>query len=118
MKAIINMEVLKSIHSSLNGYGMIVSVNILRSESMSVHKDLIKHAENQNKSYQEFKALDQLREQYINEAVELCKQGLPFSTDKINEVTNKMNRINLRIISLRKNVTAEMVQEFVESLKK
>ena len=77
---------------------------------MSVHKDLIKHAKNQNQSYQEFKVLDELRERYIEEAVELCKQGKPFTTDKINEVTNKMNRINLRIISLRKNVTTEMVQ--------
>jgi Protein of unknown function (DUF2533) len=83
---------------------------------MSVHKDLIKHAENQNKSYQEFQALDELREKYIEEAVELCKQGKPFTTDKINEVTNKMNKINLRIISIRKNVTTEMVQEYVKSL--
>jgi Protein of unknown function (DUF2533) len=85
---------------------------------MSVHKDLIKHAKNQNQSFQEFQALDELREKFIEEAVELCKQGLPFTTDKINEVTNKMNRINLRIISLRKNVTNEMVQEYVNSLDK
>ncbi|MDQ0971014.1 uncharacterized protein YnzC (UPF0291/DUF896 family) [Neobacillus niacini] len=83
---------------------------------MSVHKDLIKHAKDQNQSYQEFKDLDELREKYIEEAVELCKKGKPFTTDKINEVTNKMNRINLRIISLRKNVTTEMVQEYVNSL--
>ena len=85
---------------------------------MSVHKDLINHAKNQNQSFQEFQALDELREKFIEEAVELCKQGLPFTTDKINEVTNKMNRINLRIISLRKNVTKEMVQEYVNSLNK
>jgi hypothetical protein len=84
---------------------------------MSVHKDLIKHAENQNKSYQEFLALDQQREMYIEEAVELCKQGKPFSTNKINEVTNRMNKINLRIISIRKNVTPEMVQEYVNKLR-
>jgi len=83
---------------------------------MSVHKDLIKHAEYQNKSYQDFLALDELREKYIAEAVELCKQGNPFTTDKINEITNKMNKINLRIISLRKHVTAEMVQEYVKTL--
>lgn len=84
---------------------------------MSVHKDLIKHAEDQNKSYQEFLALDQQREMYIEEAVELCKQGKPFSTDKINKVTNRMNKINLRIISIRKNVTPEMVQEYVNKLR-
>lgn len=84
---------------------------------MSVHKDLIKHAKNQNQSYQEFKALDELREKYIDEAVELCKQGKAFTTDKINEVTNRMNKINLRIVSLRKNVTVEMVKEYVNSKK-
>ncbi|MFP7298106.1 DUF2533 family protein [Neobacillus niacini] len=85
---------------------------------MSVHKDLIKHAKNQNQSYQEFQALDELREKYIAEAVELCKQGKPFSTDKINEITNKMNKINLRIISIRKNVTVDMVKEYVNTLEK
>jgi hypothetical protein len=84
---------------------------------MSVHKDLIKHAENQNKTYQEFLALDQQRENYIEEAVELCKKGETFSTDKINEVTNKINRINLRIIPDRKNVTGEMIHEYVKSIK-
>jgi hypothetical protein len=84
---------------------------------MSVHKDLIKHAENQNKTYQEFLALDQQREYYIEEAVELCKKGETFSTDKINEVTNKINRINLRIIPDRKNVTVEMIQDYVKSIK-
>lgn len=85
---------------------------------MSVHKDLIKHAKNQNLEFQEFLAMDQQREIYIEEAVELCKQGKPFSTDKINEITNKMNKINLRIIPIRKNVTVEMVREYVISLKK
>jgi hypothetical protein len=84
---------------------------------MSVHKDLIKHAENQNKTYQEFLALDQQRENYIEEAVELCKKEETFSTDKINEVTNKINRINLRIIPDRKNVTGEMIHEYVKSIK-
>ena len=85
---------------------------------MSVHKDLIKHAANQNKTYQVFQELDQQRENYIEEAVELCKQGLPFSSDKINEVTNRMNKINLRFVPTRKNVTVEMVQEYVKSLTK
>jgi len=85
---------------------------------MSVHKDLIKHAANQNKTYQEFLALDQQRESYIAEAIELCKQGNPFSTDKINEVTNMINNINLRFIPTRKNVTVEVVQDYVKSLTK
>ncbi|MBO0960599.1 DUF2533 family protein [Neobacillus sp. MM2021_6] len=85
---------------------------------MSVHKDLINHAANQNKTYQEFQALDQLRENYIEEAIGLCEQGLPYTTDKINEVTNRMNKIYLRFVPTRKNVTVEMVQEYVKSLTK
>ena len=85
---------------------------------MSVHKDLIKHAANQNKTYQEFLTLDQQREIYIEEAIELCKQGNPFSTDKINEVTNMINNINLRFIPTRKNVSVEMVQDYVKSITK
>jgi hypothetical protein len=81
---------------------------------MSVHKDLIKHAANQHETYQQFLVLDQQREQYIEQAIELCKQGLPFSTDKINELTNRINKINLRFIPTRKNVTGEMVQKFVK----
>ena len=84
---------------------------------MSVHKDLIKHAANQHETYQQFLALDQQREQYIEEAIELCKQGLPFSTDKINAVTNSINKINLRFIPTREFVTGEMVQEFVKKSK-
>ncbi|HLO12435.1 MAG TPA: DUF2533 family protein [Pseudoneobacillus sp.] len=85
---------------------------------MSVHKDLAQHAKNQNAMYNEFLELDQLRETYIEEAIEQCKKGQHFSTDKINEVTNRMNRMNLRIITLRKNVTVEMVEEYVKSQKK
>lgn len=84
---------------------------------MSVHKDLIKHAYNQNQDYQEFLKLDQLRETYIDEAVELCKKGHPFTTDKINQVTNNMNRLTVRMLPKRKNVTVEMVHEYVKSLK-
>ncbi|USK30967.1 YpbS family protein [Bacillus sp. CMF21] len=40
----------------------------------------------------------------------------PFTTDKINEVTNKMNRLNLRNIPLKQNVTVEMIQEYVNKL--
>jgi hypothetical protein len=85
---------------------------------MSVHKDLIKHAKKQNKIYEMFLALDQQRESYIEEAVQLYKQGCPFSTDKINEATNIINNINLRFIPTRKNVTVEMVQDYVKSLTK
>ncbi|WP_409304196.1 DUF2533 family protein [Peribacillus sp. SCS-155] len=84
---------------------------------MSVHKDLAQHAANQNKIYNQFQALDQERERYIEEAVSLCQKGLPFTTDKINAVTDKMNRLpELRITEKRKFVTAEMIQEYVKTV--
>ncbi|MGJ7910085.1 DUF2533 family protein [Neobacillus sp. LXY-1] len=82
---------------------------------MSVHKDLIQHAEKQNKQYQEFLALDKQREMLIAEAIDQCKQDKPFSTDQINAVTKQMNSINLRITPIKKYVTVEMVQEYVNS---
>lgn len=85
---------------------------------MSVHKDLSLHAKKQNQLFTEFTILDQKREDYIQEAVELCKSGKTFTTDKINEVTKQINFIaNERFIPSRKLVTPEMVQEYVESLK-
>jgi hypothetical protein len=83
---------------------------------MSVHKDLMQHAERQNRIYREFLELDQRRESYIEDAIELCIQGRPFSTDNINDVTNRINRMNGRIIPNRKNVTVEMVLEYAKSI--
>lgn len=80
---------------------------------MSVHKDLIQHAANQNKEYQNFLQLDQQRESFIEEAIQLCKEGKPFTTDKINDVTKKINNIKLRFIPERKIVTTDMVCEYV-----
>jgi hypothetical protein len=84
---------------------------------MSVHKELAQHAEKQHSIYKQFLELDQLRESYIEEAIELCRQGKAFSTEKINEVTNRMNLINLRFVPDRKNVTVEMVEDFVKKEK-
>jgi hypothetical protein len=81
---------------------------------MSVHIELAKHAEKQNKMYQAFLELDQTRETYIEEAIELCKKGEAFSTDKINRVTDKINKMNLRFIPFRKYVSVEMVKEYVK----
>jgi hypothetical protein len=80
---------------------------------MGVHKELAQHAKQQNLVYKKFLELDELREHYIEEAILLCKQGESFSTAKINEVTNQINKINLRFIPERKMVTEEMIKEFV-----
>ncbi|PLT35697.1 DUF2533 domain-containing protein [Bacillus sp. V5-8f] len=81
---------------------------------MSVHKDLIKHANKQHRTYKQFEALDEQRERYIDEAVSLCQQDKPFTTDKINEVTDKINLLaTLRVVPSRKHVTPEMIKEYV-----
>jgi hypothetical protein len=84
---------------------------------MSVHKDITTHVNKQNKRITDFVALDRKRELYIEEAVELCKQGKEFSTDKINAVTNTINELAKQgIVPSRKSVTAEMVREYVRKL--
>lgn len=85
---------------------------------MSVHKALTLHAQKQNQLFTKFSTLDQQREEYIQVAIELCKAGKEFTTDKINEVTLQINALaNERFIPSRKLVTPEIVQEYVESLK-
>ena len=85
---------------------------------MGVHKDLELHAQKQNQLYRKFISLDQQREEYIQEAVELCKAGKDFTIDRINEVTSQINILaNQRLIPTRELVTTEMVREYVESLK-
>ncbi|MCQ6276330.1 DUF2533 family protein [Bacillus sp. V3B] len=83
---------------------------------MSVHKDITLHAQKQNELFTQFTILDQQREEYIQEALELCKAGKPFTTDKINEITNQINILaNQRLIPTRKIVTPEMIRVYVES---
>jgi hypothetical protein len=87
-------------------------------ENMSVHKDITAHVNTANKRITDFLALDRKREFYIEEAVESCKQGKPFSNEKINEVTNQINELAKQgIVPARKNVTIEMVREYVNRIK-
>ncbi|MFJ8244882.1 DUF2533 family protein [Peribacillus asahii] len=84
---------------------------------MSVHKAITLHAQKQNQDFTKFTRLDQQREEYIQEAIELCKAGKDFTTDKINEVTLQINVLaNERFIPTRKLVTLEMVRVYVGSL--
>lgn len=80
---------------------------------MSVHKAITKHVNKQNQKINEFLVLDQKREAYIEEALERCREGKDFTTDKINEVTNQINELAKKgIIPTRKPVTIEMVREY------
>ncbi|WP_409253876.1 YpbS family protein [Bacillus sp. SCS-153A] len=84
---------------------------------MSVHKAITEHSKKQNTIAKEFLQLDQQREHYIDEAVSLCLKGEPFSTDKINAVTKRINdEARLGIVPERKYVTVEMVKDYCASL--
>jgi hypothetical protein len=79
--------------------------------------EITEHVNKANKRIADFLALDQKREFLIEEAVELCKRGKEFSTEKINEITNKMNELARQgIVPPRKNVTVEMVKEYVRKI--
>jgi hypothetical protein len=82
---------------------------------MSVHKAISQHVNGQNHILREYALLDHQREAYIEEACSLCKEGNPFSTEKINEITEKMNLLSKKIENLpeRKYVSVQMVQEYV-----
>lgn len=85
---------------------------------MSVHKAISKHSNNQHQRVKTFAQLDMAREQYIEEAVSLCKEGKTFSVEKINEVTKRINELARQgIVPTRKIVTPEMVHEYVNRLK-
>ncbi|MGM0844674.1 MAG: YpbS family protein [Bacillota bacterium] len=84
---------------------------------MSVHKAITNHSREQNAIAKDFIRMDQQRENYIDEAVSLCLRGEPFTTDKINEVTKRINdEARLGIVPERKYVTIEMVEKYCASL--
>jgi hypothetical protein len=85
---------------------------------VSVHKAISEHVNKQNDRINEFLPLDQKREAFIEEALELCRQGKDFTTDKINEVTKQINELAKQgIIPTRKHVTIEMVREYAGKTK-
>ena len=84
---------------------------------MSVHKEISKHSNKQNQLVQQFLRLDEERERAIDEAVQLCSAGKPFTTERINHVTNEINVLARQgVVPQRKLVTSEMVEEYVGRL--
>ncbi|WP_226677391.1 YpbS family protein [Rossellomorea aquimaris] len=84
---------------------------------MSVHKEISKHSNKQNQLVQQFLRLDEKRESAIDEAVQLCSAGKPFTTERINQVTNEINVLARQgVVPQRKLVTSEMVEEYVGRL--
>ena len=81
---------------------------------MSVHKAITEHSKKQNEIVTKFLQLEAKRESLIEQAIQLCIEGKPFSTEEINFVTNQINQLaRSGIAPQRKLVTTEMVQEFV-----
>ncbi|MGG1629457.1 YpbS family protein [Rossellomorea sp. NRS-1567] len=84
---------------------------------MSVHKDITKHSSKQNQLVQQFMILDEHRERAIDEAVQLCLNEQPFTTDAINQVTNEINVLARQgVVPQRKLVTIEMVKEYAAKI--
>ncbi|TYR79994.1 DUF2533 family protein [Priestia megaterium] len=85
---------------------------------MSVHKAISAHSKKQHELVKSFVGLDTMREQAIEAAVALCKEGKNFSVDNINAVTQQINELakNNGIVPTRKYVTEEMVKEYVNRL--
>lgn len=84
--------------------------------NMSVHKEISKHSQKQHAIVKEFLKLDQEREYHIDVAIQKCSQNEPFSVDRINEVTKRINELPA-IAEERKLITKEMVQEYVSRKK-
>lgn len=86
---------------------------------MSVHKEIAKHSEKQHERIKMFHQLEEMRERYIDEAVENCMNKQPFSVEKINNVTKKINDLAREgIVPTRKLVTTEMVEAYATKLQK
>lgn len=84
-----------------------------------VHEAITAHIQKQHAVIKRFVQLEAERERYIDEAVALCQNGLPFTVTKINEVTKEMNELAKHgVVPQRKYVTVEMVKEYTERLTK
>ncbi|MEK4378306.1 YpbS family protein [Bacillus sp. FSL R5-0434] len=79
-----------------------------------VHKAISAHSAKQHEHIKTFMQLEHLREMAIEETIAKCKNDEPFSTDAINEITEKMNQLAKKgIVPTRRLVSKEMVKEYV-----
>lgn len=86
---------------------------------MNVHEAISQHSRKQHEHLQAFEQLDQLREELIQEAVDLCLKGEAFSTEVINQVTARIiEHAKNGISPLRQFVNEDMVRDYVEQLKR
>lgn len=82
---------------------------------MEVHEAITRHSMAQHEHLRRFMELDQERERLIEQAIRLCREGKPFSTDEINRVTSAINEHARKGISpTRRYVTPDMIDEYVD----
>jgi hypothetical protein len=84
---------------------------------VEVHRLLTTHILTKERAIRKFNELDLLREAEIERVITLCKEGKPFLTDAINEITEQMKQLgreNLLNFPERKWVTVPMVKEYVQ----
>ncbi|NDI35444.1 DUF2533 family protein [Chengkuizengella sediminis] len=82
---------------------------------MDTREALTAHTNKLHQHLVQFQKLDLLREEAIEEAVQLCREDKPFSTNKINHWTEKINEHAKQGISpTRVYVNEDMVKEFVD----
>lgn len=82
---------------------------------MNVHEAITSHTRKQHAHLERFIELENERERAIEQAVAQCAAGLPFSVERINAATARINSHAQKGISpTRIFVTEEMVREFVK----
>ena len=83
---------------------------------MSVHKEITKHANKQHQTVKAFFELDEQREAVIEKVVAKAQAQEPFSTDEINDITEKINELaKSGITPQRKYITPTMVLDYVKN---
>ncbi|OIJ22107.1 hypothetical protein BKP45_05375 [Anaerobacillus alkalidiazotrophicus] len=81
---------------------------------MSVHLQIKKQMNNFINAEKNYRKLDQIREEKIEEIIKIAKNKKDFSLVEVNKVTEEINKLcKSHGYPLRKLVTKEMVEEFI-----
>ncbi len=81
---------------------------------MTVHLQIAEQVRKHREAQKIFLTLDAEREKEIEEMLALAKAGHPIEIVKVNEITNEMNKLATQFqFPPRKNITIDMVQEYL-----
>jgi hypothetical protein len=85
---------------------------------MNVHEAITAHSRKQHEHIEAFLHLDQLREQYIEQALQKCLSKQPFSVNGINQISQQINEHAKKGISPhRKLITEQMIEQYAATIK-